>query len=121
MTRAADHFAGLPLLEVDVTFLSADEGGRQVLPSFNDQHWYRPHLVIQDPGLGTAVGGDRCLGVAFVDGPEKPRPSQFERYRLRLLYYPTVDYSGLTPGTTFTIREGSRIVGSGTVITRDHS
>lgn len=65
--------------------------------------------------------GERYLGVAFVDGAEQPKPGRSDRYKLRLLCYPTVDYSDLTPGTTFTVREGSRIVGSGIVITRDHS
>lgn len=38
-----------------------------------------------------------------------------------LMYHPQVDYRELTPGTTFTVREGPRIVGHGRVLKREDS
>jgi hypothetical protein len=35
---------------------------------------------------------------------------------LQFLYHPDVDYTALAPGATFTIREGHKVVGFGSVV-----
>jgi hypothetical protein len=96
-----------PTLVVDITFLSPEAGGRQNLPLLQG---YRPHLVADNHSPET------YLGVYFLEGPDISVSDQALRCRLVLVYYPDVDYSALQIGTTFTIREGPHVVGSGTVI-----
>ena len=72
---------------------------------------YRPHLVAEstEEYLGVSV-----IGISEVDAvlPGTTRTVQFE------LMYPDLDYSGLTLGRRFEIREGQRSVGEGVVIDR---
>ena len=113
-----------PMIVADVTFLSPDDGGRQTLPSFKTKPWYRPHIVIQDPAIRSAMvdengnSNEHYLGVEFVDGPIDPKFGNNNRCKLRLSYHPRVDYSNVAGGETFTVREGGRLVGFGTVLSR---
>jgi translation elongation factor EF-Tu-like GTPase len=109
-------------IECCVTFLTAEEGGRTHPLGYGvlSNYRYRPHFVVGDPKQREAkleknVIQEEYLGVAFILGPdivENNQPLQ----ALVCLVYPNVDYSQLTVGAAFTIREGSRIVGHGKVI-----
>lgn len=87
---------------------------------------YRPHIVIGDPKQrqvkmksGTNEGTEHYLGVQFVSGPDiAPFDTDFEA-QMRLTYFPNVDYSEALPGNTFTLREGSKIIGFGRIIDRE--
>jgi len=94
----------VPRVEVEVTFLAFDDGGRRNLP----EAWgsYMPHLTI---------GDGEHLGVRFVSGPA-PAPSIPARFILELMYHPRVCYDGLRPGVAFAVREGGRVVGNGRVL-----
>jgi hypothetical protein len=76
-----------PTVTVDVVFLSAAEGGRQLPPGVNQRGLYRPHLVIQDRTVRRATldekGGanEEYLGVVF---PRGPRSSPLRRTRAML-------------------------------------
>ncbi len=95
-----------PSILAEVTFLSASEGGRLSIP---EPPWgaYMPHLVIE--------GGIEYLGVRFVEGP-RVAAGEAARFRLVLMYHPRVDYSALTSGTPFTVREGAKTVARGRVL-----
>ena len=114
----------VPLVTIDATFLSNKDGGRSTLPAFDYKLWYRPHIVIQDPTIRSplvdahGISTEDYLGVQFVDGPKNPGFDHSNRYSIRLMYHPTVDYSDVVEGATFTVREGGRIVGFGRVISR---
>jgi translation elongation factor EF-Tu-like GTPase len=114
-----------PTIEVDVTFLSISEGGRQhplYFGAYPGQYW--PHLVVGDPKQRKAIVRDgnvlieEYLGVTFLDGPEVIHPGDSFAAKLSLMYHPDVDYSAVVPGATFTIREGGQIVGFGRVTRR---
>lgn len=96
---------GSPRVSVAVTFLSSEQGGRS--QKANDSPRYRPHLVVGNPEQrvpltdGSGTGIEDYLGVQFTgDGRELPR----------------VDYSALSAGATFTVREGGRVIGFGRVL-----
>jgi translation elongation factor EF-Tu-like GTPase len=99
--------SGVPRIEVEITFLAAEGGGRRSLPA---PPWsppgYMPHLT---------VGDGEYQGVRFVAGPA-PSPGVPARFVLELIYHPQVCYGALRPGAVFAIREGSRIVGHGRVV-----
>ncbi|PHS11527.1 MAG: hypothetical protein COA78_09530 [Blastopirellula sp.] len=113
-----------PTVEAIATFLPHDEGGRSTLLTFKSEPWYRPHIVIQDSAIRTAevdengMNNENYLGVEFIDGPEHLQFGHRDQYQLRLFYSPAVDYSAVIVGAEFTIREGARIVGFGTVLSR---
>ena len=119
-----DPFTGLPIIECEVVFLTEEDGGRKG-PFPNGMlsgNIYRPHLVVGDPNQRIAPIDEHnrvqeeYLGIAFSNGPnvvQLGRPLQVE---LVLIYYPNIDYHKLVPNATFTIREGSKIVGYGGVI-----
>ncbi len=58
------------------------------------------------------------MGVIFLSAPEKIEFGVAFPVTVGLLYWPDADYSALTPGTTFHICEGSKIVGNGKVLDR---
>lgn len=108
-----------PRITANITFLGASEGGRDVLPANLSSGEYRPHVVI-DPNQLRAVTVDSVsektyFGVTFVNGPAQILPGQSFLADLVLMYSPNIKYEGLTPGATFTIREGPRTVGYGRV------
>jgi hypothetical protein len=113
-----------PVVIVDVTFLAREDGGRKTLPSCSRKPWYRPHIVIHDPATrsekvdANGMCNENYLGVQFIDGPARPEFNRQDRYTLRLIYHPAVDYTAVVDDATFTVREGGRIVGYGTVFSR---
>lgn len=109
----------------DIEMLHSDDGGRMRPISIDAQSRYMPHLVIDD--RNNRVSQDRVngvsenyMGVWFSTALSiTDSRTGSGRYPLRLMYHPAVDYSALTPGAVFTIREGGNIVGHGVVIERD--
>jgi len=96
-------------IEVEMTFLSKEEGGRQHPPALTTPSSYRPHVVVEN---------GEYLGVLFLSAPEFVLANSAFSATLGLLYYPQVDYSPLVPGAEFTVREGLHVVGRGRVINR---
>jgi hypothetical protein len=113
----------LPRIHCSITFLPTSEGGRsKPFPAGAlSGDTYRPHLVVGDIRQREAVivdgqGDEEYIGVAFCAGPlDVPFGTEI-RAALTLIYSPHPMYDGLKPGTTFTVREGSHIVGYGTVL-----
>ncbi|WP_422379081.1 hypothetical protein [Marinicellulosiphila megalodicopiae] len=98
-------------LKVNVKFLSHQNGGRKVLPEdLLSSGMYRPHFVVIDK-----KNSEEYLGVAFISQSKKLIAEE-EVIATAIKMYENVDYTELTIGTTFTIREGSAIIGYGTVI-----
>ena len=111
-----------PYLQVELTFLSPSEGGRQTAPPQIGRApgRYRPHIVIGDPNQRKPiVVGNQCqetyLGVIFVSGPNDVRVGEPIEAEAELMYYPLPEHDAVVPGATFTLREGSRVVGFGRV------
>jgi hypothetical protein len=111
-----------PRLQLEITFLSTSEGGRDTPPPQIGRApgMYRPHIVIGDPNQRKAVvlGNEireTYLGVIFVAGPEDVRVGELIEAEAELMYYPLPEHDAVVPGATFTMREGARIVGYGRV------
>jgi hypothetical protein len=86
-----------PYAELEITFLTPEEGGRNKPPWLDDQR-YRPHLR---------------------DGPDGPAPASVPVCTtVRFLYEPAVDYSALKVGAAIEVLEGSRVVARGRVLRR---
>ncbi|HEU4601210.1 MAG TPA: hypothetical protein VFS24_04540 [Steroidobacteraceae bacterium] len=84
-----------------------------------------PHIVIGPTDQRVAKRDGRMLverhqGVMFMDEYLKIEPGETVEVTLALMYYdePNVIYEDVIPGATFTLREGSKIVGFGTVLER---
>lgn len=111
-----------PFIRVHATFLTQNEGGRQQTPLPCGKPNYRPHIVMQPADVRVAiVEQDRScredyLGVELIDGPAELHAGQSAELTFSLMYHPQIDYSAVVPNAEFTIREGSRIIGFGTVI-----
>jgi GNAT superfamily N-acetyltransferase len=113
----------LPLVECSVVFLSASEGGRTSPLSQGalSGNAYRPHLVIDQPTQRRAIVADgnrlveEYIGVAFHKGPAIPEVGTEMIVVMTLIYSPNRMYDALKPGVTFTLREGSQVVGYGRV------
>ncbi len=88
---------------------------------------YMPHIVMGDPdqrkatvkpGLGI---DEEYIGVRFAGGPETLEIGVPTQVILELLYMPVEEFSKITPGATFTLREGSTIVGFGYAVDAPNS
>jgi translation elongation factor EF-Tu-like GTPase len=106
----------LPRIEAEVTFLPASEGGRKEPPTHLSGGAYRPHLVVADSNQSQAITieneiQEAYLGVAFLSAPEKVEPGESFSAELVLMYWPHPMYESLVSGASFTIREGSQVVG----------
>ena len=104
-------------LNVKVKFFSEENGGRTQLPknllSFGE---YRPHFIIGDLNQkATKKTPENYLGIVFISQKE-PLIEEKEITAIVSTVYPDVDYSSLKTGITFTIREGAKIVGNGSVL-----
>jgi len=116
----------IPIITCEIVLLPFEEGGRNKKLDGNafKKKSYMPHLVVGDINQRKPkmINGNQInepyLGILFIDGPQEYNNDEKIITKMQLLYYPQVDYSALTPNTTFTIREGGRIVGYGKVITR---
>lgn len=93
-----------------ITFFPPEDGGRRIPPQppFSIDRSYRPHIVVD--------GESAYLGVHFVGGTETTA-GETGRFSFIELF-PDVDYSSLTAGVKFTVREGSNIVGNGVILER---
>ena len=117
--------ADRPLIEAEVTFLRTEEGGRVQVPTFDPDAPYMPHIVVQSRTVRRALVEadgtirDQYQGVAFLRGPSGFRLGDTARFTLALIYYPQHRYDDVQPGATFTVREGSKIVAHGVVLSRD--
>jgi hypothetical protein len=121
--------AVLPHARASLTFLSHEEGGRTCVPPIEALrgYRYRPHIVIGDPTLReTRVdllnraqliyeGDGEYLGIAFGDSCSTPEAGKEIEVEFAFMYFPQVTYSEAIPGATFTLREGARIIGFGTI------
>ncbi len=110
----------LPHIEAEVTFLPESEGGRKEPPLSLSGGSYRPHIVVGDPNQRQAitvgnVSQETYLGVAFLSGPEQVNPGESYSAELALIFWPHPAYDSLIPGSTYTIREGARVVDYGQV------
>jgi len=117
-----------PRIIAEIIMLPQADGGRSRGINIDNNARYMPHLVVDDRSNRTAkteVNGvltEHYMGVLFEPAQSSTDPlSGSGRYPLRLMYHPNVDYNSLLAGTTFTVREGGRIVGHGIVIQRDFS
>lgn len=98
-----------PRFDAAITFLHPNEGGRRLPPQppfTTPGRDYLPHIVID--------GDSTYLGVQFTGGPALP-PGGEGRFSF-VPSFPDVDYSAITFGSRFTIREGSGVVGCGIVL-----
>lgn len=109
----------VPIVRARVTLLPELSHGRRLLTTGQ----YRPHIVIGPQSQRAAIcEGNICtekyLGVVFVGGPEAIEPGESSEVSLALMYFPEEPYDEVTPGATFTIREGPLIVGFGVILSR---
>lgn len=113
--------------------LPESEGGR-VSPLSKEAYGgnYRPHMVVGSRNQREAIVEvtdehprtltEKYRGVAFISGPSGEEIPVNTRLIvvLQLMYYPDVDFLDVVEGTTFTLREGGKIVGHGEVLRRWH-
>ncbi len=113
------------------TLPSGREGGRSTpLPPSAYSGAFRPHIVIGDQNPRAAIMrgrdgfptglGEEYPGVASCDGPNRNplRTGIPMEIVLSLCYRPSSMYDAVTPGATFTLREGGRVVGFAEVTRR---
>lgn len=93
----------MPSVHAEINLLETRAGGRE--RGIDASGGYRPHV---------RVDGGELLGVEVVGGDRWIEPGESAVVDLELLY--DVDYSLLQPGTTFSIVEGPRRVGTGVVL-----
>jgi len=85
---------------------------------------YMPHIVLGDPSQRETIIGpnntitERYLGVLISDAPDELIPGRSVEVTLRLMYWPKERYEGIAPGATFTLREGSKVVGFGSILSQ---
>ena len=92
-------------VELEITFLTADQGGRVHPLAING---YRPHLrVLPDSTM---------LGVEFFGHDSVVPIGTPISVLAKLVYVPAVSYSELQPGVSIEVLEGSRVVGHGCVV-----
>ncbi len=89
-------------------------------PPFLTSGKYMPHIVIQSadvrvPSMNGRTLLDDYLGVRFLSGPPIVTLGSHCDCELELMYDGNVDYRAVQNGATFTIREGGKIVGFGSV------
>ena len=90
------------LIEAEISFT---RGSRPQLPTGSG---YAPHFVVN--------GDQTWLGVRFLDCPSDMQFGKPFRVTVELLYPDSVDYSLLHEGAIFDVREGSKIVATGRVL-----
>jgi len=109
----------VPVVQATVTLLDELTRGRRGLSIGA----YRPHIVMGPQTQRVAIrDGNRFtenyLGVMFVGGPDTLEPGDSADVRLALMYFPEYPYEEVQPGATFTVREGSLVVGYGVIRSR---
>jgi len=90
-----------------VTLLSTAAGGRHTGIRSSAGRQYMPHVVVDD---------GEYLGVRVtLTGPDL-LPGETTELTLEPLYPEQVDYSPLSVGTSFELREGPKVVGHGVIL-----
>ena len=90
-----------------VTLLSTAAGGRQTgIRGSADQH-YLPHVVVDN---------GEYLGVRITLTGSDLLPGETTELSLEPLYPELIDYSALSIGARFELREGPRVVGHGVIL-----
>lgn len=89
-------------------------------PPFLTSGKHMPHIVIQSadvraPTMNNRTLLDDYLGVRFLSGPTNVALGSPCDCELELMYNGNVDCRAVRNGATFTIREGGKIVGFGSV------
>jgi hypothetical protein len=85
-----------------------------------------PHIVVGDPSQREAQIGpgslltERYLGVWVKDAPDELSPGKSADVTLVLMYWPEEKYEDVSPGATFTLREGPKVVGFGQVLSNQN-
>src|SRR4051794_21290649 len=110
----------LPRIEAEITFLPECKGGRKEPPLDLSGGGYRPHVIVEDPNQPWAitdgnVSQETYLGVSVVAGPKEVKLGEPFSAELELIFWPRLAYESLTPGATFTLCEGAKVVGHGQV------
>jgi hypothetical protein len=91
-----------------VTLLSTEAGGRLTsIRNSGGQH-YLPHVVVHD---------GEYLGVRVSLSGSDLTPGETAELILEPLYPELVDYSALSVGASFELREGPKVVGHGVILT----
>ncbi len=116
------------MVEAEVTLLTTEEGGRRTGVDLDRSiPVYMPHIVVGDPLQRAAIVDaqrrvvEEYLGVRFLPAKQTLTLGARATVELELMFHPHPGYDRLQPGVTFTIREGARIVGYGTILTRRDS
>jgi hypothetical protein len=109
----------VPVVQAQVTLLPELSHGRRLLTTGQ----YRPHIVLGPQSQRVAIRSgktftERYLGVMFIGGPDSMSPGESAEVSLALMYFPEEAYDEVSPGATFTIREGPLIVGFGVILSR---
>lgn len=109
------------VIDTEVVLLTSEQGGRSnpLLPLAYGGS-YRPHIVIQSRNIREAsLSGntilDDYLGVAFMSGPDPLPIGEPVQIQMSLMYAPHKAYDEAIPGADFTLREGPKIIGHGTI------
>jgi len=115
-------------VDAEVVILPPEDGGRATpLSSSGYQGRYMPHIVLQPRHIrgaqiemrdGMRHITDEYLPVAFWAGPDSIPISAPFTLTVLLMYAPDPIYDRVVPGAEFTIREGPKIIGHGTVLRR---
>ncbi len=93
--------------ELDLTFLTTIASGRARAIDLSTG-FYSPHIRVNGEG--------EWLGVQFVEAPLEVVPGQKVAASVEMMYYPSVDYSGVVVGSNVELLEGPRVVARGTVL-----
>ena len=93
------------IIKVSMTFRSAEQGGRVQMPRGTG---YCPHLCVS--------GHDILLAVRLHDCPHDAEFGKTYIVQAELMYSPELDYSILSAGTEFDVKEGPKTVATGQVL-----
>jgi hypothetical protein len=127
---ASDIGSRKPVLRCSVIFRSELDGGRSqpLAAGALKSRQYRPHFVLGPLNQRYAqIGPGNTLieqyhGVLIEDGPDQFAAGEEIEVKARLMFWDETrnsEYAGFTPGATFTVREGVRIVAHGQVLDID--
>ena len=121
----------MEIIDTELYLYSESNGGRHSpILGRTDRSFYRPHIVIGDPAQKVAiyktneeekkVSDELYLGVQFRSTPDHEYLPTEEKIRvtMELSYLGRVDYTKAIEGATFTLREGGRVIGYGTILNR---
>ena len=104
------------VFEAEITFRTQEEIGRKnPLVLNHPTARYRPHLTVNQSVTSARVPSSDRLGIQFPQQAEDFQPGIPTLLRFEPLYE-GIDYSFLTPGTSFSILEGPLLVATGCIV-----